>query len=227
MTSVMKATAIIVASLGCNTASANTISLDFEDGLLPWANGWTNFVGETGTSWTIVSGQATGQGGNKILRSVGADKYGWVFDLDGLIESGADWSFSANVRRVASVGFGMFNDIGLIKYGSDAQGMTIGTITDTLWHEFQIGYEALTNTYTASIDGFAVSPFTPIPGNNANIPSGTIEAISFGFGNIGVTKTVEWDNIEFTYSNPAPVPLPSSIAFLALGLGVLGFRKLA
>lgn len=228
---IARAKTVLFASFlfAANVAQATTITLDFEDGALPSASGWQNFVGESGTTWSVVPGQATGQGGSNILRSVGTDNYGWVFDLDGLIAPEADWSFVADIRRVASVGFGMFNDIGLLKYGSNEKGVTIGTLTDTLWHRFEISYDAMTGTHSAAIDGTAVPTFTPLPGNNQNLPAGTNEAISFGFGNVGVTKTVEWDNISFTFENPAvaPVPLSGSAAFLMLGLAALGMRRRA
>ena len=109
--------AVLVVLVGVNMAPAVIItSLDFEDGQLPSAHGWTSFGG--GSS-SIVQDDTKG---SKVLEVSGSSHFGWTFDVEVLfvaqrrgykiIEIPIPWHYHPGSRvRIFKDTLAMFSDI--------------------------------------------------------------------------------------------------------------------
>jgi len=218
---------LLFAACASGSLNAATVTLNFEDGQLPSASGWAPVLGQGGNVQnSIVTTSTLGAPGNQVLRMSGTNRFGWYFDLTGNIDPTESWDLSVDVRRVSSVnlGGGGINDIGINVYGTTGRGMNIGSITDTLWHTFAVGYDATNNTYSSSIDGVSVGNYA-VSGSSSLIPTQTTDAISFIFSNINVVKTAEFEYIQFTYAEPTAVPLPAGGLLLGASLFALSRRR--
>ena len=201
-------------------ASAVTISMDFEDGLLPSSHGWENIPLESaGTSHSIIPGAAPGIGGNSVLHITGSDHFGWVFDLGGIVSLNEDWLFSVDVQRVS--GGGGLNDIAISRIADGNGGAAhIGSVTDTDWHNLTLELIQSDGVVNSYLDGILQSAALPLDNSNGQYSN----AIQFLFSNVGVAKTVNFDNVFFS-SSISSVPEPSTLLLLLLGLTSLSFSS--
>ena len=190
---------------------ALSLLLDFEDGLLPSAQGWV----QTGGAVALEPCNIASICGTTVLQMAGSDSWFWHLDVTGLISLSVDWTLRADVRILSGTGI---NDVGIGRAGLGNGGLTGTTAAeeDGQWHELRLEMDQGANEVRSFIDGVLVATLTPVDTAQAGVPAAN--AIWFGFRNIDETKSAQFDNVTFT-------PEPSTGLLLATGLGGLALRR--
>ena len=192
-------------------AFALNLLLDFEDSMLPSAQGWVQSGGSASIEDCLVPATC----GTKVLQMSGSDAWFWYFDLDGLISLDVDWTFSADVLLVSGTGI---NDVAIGRNGLGNGGVTGTTAAeeDGLWHELRLEMDQGANEVRSFIDGALVSTLPPGDIVQPAVPAAN--AIFFIFGNASESKTAQFDNVTFT-------PEPSTGLLVAAGLGGMALAR--
>jgi len=147
--------AALVVVIGTGQVDAVPITfLDFEDGQLPSAHGWTAF----GSGSSSIVQDETNNGTSLVLRMSGSSKFGWLFDLDPLgIPQDHPWMFTADLRQTN-------NDVTLQVDSDYAQAFSSSAtlaLRDGQWHNLKMDMTSGGEEFKAYLDGEEITPYTP------------------------------------------------------------------
>jgi len=219
--------AALVVVIGTGQVDAVPITfLDFEDGQLPSAHGWTAF----GSGSSSIVQDETNNGTSLVLRMSGSSKFGWLFDLDPLgIPQDHPWMFTADLRQTN-------NDVTLQVDSDYAQAFSSSAtlaLRDGQWHNLKMDMTSGGEEFKAYLDGEEITPYTPNFGTDPayrHSNSTSAYSIAVYWGNIGQSGTFYADNIVFDDTLPSP-QIPERCTLIiwsvlgALGTGVGWWRS--
>ena len=188
-----------------------SMSLDFEDGLLPSSHGWVEFGSPTST---IIS-DTTNIGLSDVLYVQGSNSFGWMFDLTGHVDPSVDWILSADLKQSypGACFWIEFNENDI--YNRDELIMRDGA-----YHNIEIRMNHQNNLVTVFGDGDLLETIVPVDQgfDRRFMPS------DFYFGiywaNQSQSGSFYADNVSFD-----AVPIPGAIWLLGTGLIGLTFLR--
>ena len=211
MIRILVASCIVILSLPV-TAGVIT-SLDFEDSSLPTTHGWTQ-IGSGNFAFITSNPDEPGL----ALATEGGSRWGYQFDLTGLVQPNDSWAFTADLKvRGGSAGdfdVGLFAVLGGDVFSNvPAHNQVTGGMTT-----LEMSYDSFTDLYTYSVDGVQSSPLSA---NSGSISWMGSNAIAFAFSNNSVVREATWDNVSFS---TVPTP-PALYLFIVAACAIIWNRE--
>ncbi|MBS1825740.1 MAG: PEP-CTERM sorting domain-containing protein [Acidobacteria bacterium] len=205
-------------------AAAVTVFLDFEDGLLPTAHGWSFEGTDEGLLYSIAGGVLRGD--TFSLPGEG----GGYYKLPGVYDASKDTVFELRARYIDGSGglgsaFGVYGPSSYVEIGVQAGQLqivsepmppgstTVGAATMGGFHTFTLLLPGGTQTMEVKVDGVTVFQGTRRLGV---VPNG------IGFGDFTAGGDGTWEVDSLFYSND--VPEPATLGIVLIGLCGLSWR---
>jgi hypothetical protein len=208
----------VAAALALSISTTQAASLLIDPGFESGAPAQPNPIpipGGVGGGWTVFNGAAYStahpeSGTYSLVEGEGAHS-AWNFEAAYQVIGGvtANQQYTLTADFMATTVLSVYNPVYIQLDYLNAAGTDIGTVETTPGHALAVQYGApvigtwysATVTATAPAGAVYVAPYVAMMENGANLAA----------------ETIYWDNVDLTLVS---VPEPSSLALLAMGLGI-------